>query len=318
MRVAILDDYLHCARELADWSAVEERAEVVVFHEPLADPVAALRDVDIACLMRDRTPLSAATLARLPNLRLITFTGAGNATLDAAAAIEQGIVVCYTDRGVPESTSELIWALIMAVARQLPANDTSLRAGRWQHSAGTVLAGRTIGIVGLGRLGSRVAGYAAAFGMTVTAWSPSLTDARSAAAGARRVGFDELLAGSDIVTVHVPLTPGSRGLIGSRELALMRPSAYLVNTSRGPIVDQDALIAALTEGRLAGAGLDVYDEEPLPPGHPLLAAPNTVLLPHLGFVTRENFTLMYEDTVADVLAFLDGAPIRRVSIHSGQ
>jgi phosphoglycerate dehydrogenase-like enzyme len=317
MKVAILDDYLRCARELADWSAVDARAELVVFHEPLADPVAALSDVDIACLMRDRTPLSAATLAQLPNLRLITFTGAGNATLDAAAAIAQGIEVCYTDRGVPESTTELIWALIMAVVRQLPANDASLRSGHWQHSAGTVLARRTLGIVGLGRLGTRIAGYAQAFGMSVTAWSPNLTDERAAAAGARRVGFDELLAGSDIVTVHVPLSRSSRGLIGGRELALMRPTAYLVNTSRGPIVDQAALIAALTERRIAGAGLDVYDEEPLPAGHPLLDAPNTVLLPHLGFVTRENLTLMYEDTVANVLAFLDGAPIRRVSLHSG-
>jgi phosphoglycerate dehydrogenase-like enzyme len=313
MKVAVLDDYLRCARELADWSGVEARADVVVYHEPLADPVVELHDVDVVCLMRDRTPLSAATLAALPGLRLITFTGMVNATLDVSAATAQGIQVCYTDRGVPQATPELIWGLLLAVTRRLPANDAALRAGVWQQSLGVGLAGRTLGLIGLGRLGTRIAGYARAFEMDVLAWSPHLTDERAGAVGARRVGFTELLASSDVVSVHVPLRPSSRGLIGAAELGRMRPTAILLNTSRGPIVDEAALIDALTNGTIAGAGLDVYDDEPLPAGHPLLSAPNTVLLPHLGFVTRENLTLMYEDTVANVTAWLDGAPIRLVT-----
>jgi phosphoglycerate dehydrogenase-like enzyme len=310
--VAILDDYLGCARELADWTGVDARATVTVFREPVRDPVADLHDFDVLCLMRDRMPLPATTLAQLPKLKLISFTGAANATLDIAAAQAQGIQVCRTERGRLDSTSELIWALIMATVRALPANYAALRAGAWQRSLGVVLGGRTIGIIGLGRLGRPTAAYARAFGMQVLAWSRHLTEEHAAAHGARRVELDALLALSDVVSVHVPLSQDSRGLIGARELALMKPTAYLINTSRGPIVDEAALVAALHGGRLAGAGLDVYDTEPLPADHPLLGAPNTVLLPHLGFVTRESLTLMYEDTVENVLAWLDGSPIRLV------
>jgi phosphoglycerate dehydrogenase-like enzyme len=313
MKIAVLDDYLGCARELADWSGVESRASVTVFREPVTDPVGVLAEFDVLCLMRDRMPLPAATLARLPHLKLISFTGASNATLDIAAASAHGIQVCRTERGVPAATSELIWALILATVRRLPANDAALRAGRWQHSLGVVLAGRTLGIIGLGRLGQRVAGYANAFGMRVLATSRHLTDEQAAEHGAIRVDLDALLEQSDVVTVHVPLSDSSRGLLGERELRLLRPSAYLINTSRGPIVDETALVAALRTGRIAGAGLDVYDREPVAAGHPLLDAPNTVLLPHLGFVTRESLTLMYEDTVANVMAWLDGAPVRLVT-----
>jgi phosphoglycerate dehydrogenase-like enzyme len=316
IKVAVLDDYLGIARELADWSRVESRASVTVFTEAFASPaetVEALQGFDVVCCMRDRTPLSAETLAQLPDLKFIAFQLRGNATLDRHAAMAQGIQIANTSRTVAESTSELIWGLILAVVRQIPANDASLRAGRWQHSVGVGLSGKTIGIVGLGKLGRKVASYAQVFGMRVIAWSPRLTEDAAAESGATRVEFDELLSTADIVTVHVALKPETRGLIGAREIALMRPSAYLINTSRGPIVTESALIAALTSGAIAGAGLDVFDQEPLPADAPVLSAPNTVLSPHLGFVTRENMRVFYEDTVENVAAWLDGSPIRLLS-----
>src|SRR5262245_25697080 len=245
MKVGILDDYLQCAFELADWSRVASRAEVSVFTEPLrgADRIVeALRDFEVLCLMRDRMPLSADTLARLENLAFITFTGGRNQTLDTGAALARGIQVSYTGGALTASTTELIWALIMATVRQLPANDASLRAGTWQRTLGTVLAGKTLGIIGLGRLGRRIAAYGNVFDMSVIAWSPHLTDEAATAAGAHRVDRDELLSTADVVTVHVALNAGTRGLIGARELGLMKPSAYLINTSRGPIVDETALI----------------------------------------------------------------------------
>jgi phosphoglycerate dehydrogenase-like enzyme len=316
IRVAVLDDYLDVARELVDWSPVESRADVVVFTEPFASPdetVTALRGFDVVCCMRDRTPLSAETLGRLPDLKLITFQLGGNATLDRHAAHAQGIAVANTSRTVVTATSELIWGLILAVVRAIPANDASLRAGRWQHSIGVGLEGRTLGIVGLGKLGRKIAAYGRAFDMSVIAWSPHLTDEAAAEVGAVRVGFDELLSTADVVTVHVALKRETRGLIGAREIGLMRRDAYLVNTSRGPIVTESAIIAALESGAIAGAGLDVFDREPLPADDPLLRAPNTVLTPHIGFVTRENMRVFYEDTVENVVAWLDGAPIRLVS-----
>jgi phosphoglycerate dehydrogenase-like enzyme len=316
MKVAILDDYLRCSRELADWSRVESRADITVFTEPLGTPervVAALRDFEVLCLMRDRTPLSAATLAHLDRLAYITFTGGVNKTLDLGAATGRGITVSRTGGGVSASTIELIWALIMATARQLPANDASLRAGTWQRTLGTVLAGKTLGVVGLGRLGRRIAECGRFFDMDVVAWSRSLSNETAAAVGARRVDRDELLATADVVTLHVPLTDDSRGLIGARELALMKPTAYLVNTSRGPIVDEAALVDALRRGTIAGAGLDVYDLEPIPADHPLIGAPNAVLLPHLGFVSRENLAVFYQDSADNIAAWLDGAPIRLVT-----
>ncbi|HEU0241016.1 MAG TPA: D-2-hydroxyacid dehydrogenase family protein [Micromonosporaceae bacterium] len=316
MKVAILDDYLDCALDLADWSRVASRADLTVFTEPLRGPdriVQALRDFEVLCLMRDRMPLSADTLARLEKLAFITFTGGRNQTLDTGAALARGIQVSYTGGALTASTTELIWALVMATARQLPTNDASLRAGTWQRTLGTVLASKTLGIIGLGRLGRRIAAYGNAFDMSVIAWSPHLTDDAATAAGARRVDRDELLSTADVVTVHVALNAGTRGLIGARELGLMKRSAYLVNTSRGPIVDEAALIDALTSGTIAGAGLDVYDVEPLPADHPLTRAPNTVLLPHLGFVSRENLAVFYQESADNVAAWLDGAPIRLVT-----
>ncbi len=316
MKVAILDDYLHCARDVADWSRVASRAEITVLTEPIGPPdrvVEALRDFEILCLMRDRQPLAADTLAALPKLAFISFTGSRNATLDTAAALARGIRVSYTTGGVTASTTELIWALIMSTVRQLPANEASLRSGHWQATLGSVLGGKTLGIIGLGRLGQRIAEFGRCFDMSVVAWSPHLTDERAAAAGARRVERDELLSTADVVTIHVPLNSGTRGLIAADEIALMKPTAFLVNTSRGPIVDERSLIRALHAGTIAGAGLDVYDTEPLPADHPLLAAPNTVLLPHLGFVSRENLALFYQNSADNIAAFLDGAPVRVVT-----
>jgi phosphoglycerate dehydrogenase-like enzyme len=313
MRVAILDDYLQCARDVADWSRVTSRAEVTVFTEHLGAPdrvVEALRDFEILCLMRDRQPLSADTLAELPKLAFISFTGGRNGTLDVAAAQARGIKISHTTRGVASSTTELIWALIMATVRQLPANEASLRSGRWQATLGSVLGGKTLGIIGLGRLGKRIADFGRCFDMSVVAWSPHLTDERAAAAGARRVERDELLSTADVVTIHVPLNSGTRGLIGADEIALMKPTAFLVNTSRGPIVDEAALLEVLRDRRIAGAGLDVYDVEPLPAGHPLRTAPNTVLTPHLGYVSTGNYEQFYGDAVEDIAAFRAGKPVR--------
>jgi phosphoglycerate dehydrogenase-like enzyme len=312
MQIAILDDYVHAALDLADWSGVESRAEVTVFDRPLrtpADIVKALHDFDVLALMRDRMPLTAETLAQLPNLKLITFNGRHNATLDVPAAQAAGIAIARGQRMDQDSTAELVWGLILAVARRIPANDASLRAGDWQHSLGVKLQGKTLGIIGLGNLGRRVAAYGQAFGMPVIAWSRRLTSEVAAESGAVRVDLDELLSTADVVTVHVPLNSGTRGLIGAREIGLMRPTAYLVNTSRGPIVDETAIASALIDGAIAGAGLDVYDREPVAPDDPLLTAPNTVLLPHLGFVTQESMRMFYEDTVENVVAWLDGAPI---------
>ncbi len=316
VRVAVLDDYLGLSLELVDWSAVSSRADITVFTESFASPdetVAALQGFDVVCCMRDRTPLSAETLAQLPGLKFITYQLRGNATLDWRAALAQGVQIANTSRTVFESTSELIWGLILAVVRRIPANDASIRAGGWQHSAGVGLAGKTLGIVGLGKLGRKVASYAQAFGMSVVAWSPHLTDELANEVGVRRVEFDELLRTADIVTVHVALKPETRGLIGAREIALMNQNAYLINTSRGPIVTESALIAALKDGAIAGAGLDVFDREPLAADDPILSAPNTVLTPHIGFVTHENMRVFYEDTMENVAAWLDGTPIRLVS-----
>jgi phosphoglycerate dehydrogenase-like enzyme len=316
MKVAILDDYLHCARDVADWSRVESRAPITVFTSPLGTPdrvVDALQHFEILCLMRDRQPLSGEAIAALPKLAFITFTGGSNATLDTAAAAARRVQISHTTSSVTASTTELIWALIMATVRQLPANDASLRAGRWQATLGGVLAGKTLGIIGLGRIGKRIAEFGRFFDMTVVAWSPHLTDDVAAAAGARRVDRNELLASSDVVTLHVPLSAGTRALIGANELAAMKPTAFLVNTSRGPIVDETALVDALRNDTIAGAGLDVYDTEPLPADHPLTRAPNAVLLPHLGFVSRENMAVLYQDSADNIAAWLDGAPIRLLS-----
>ncbi len=314
-RIAVLDDYQSVAATYADWSAVPEPLEVVEFSDHLADEdalAARLEPFDVVVAMRERTPFPRSLLARLPNLRLLVTTGAKNKSIDVAAAQELGITVCGTGAH-PSGPVELTWALILATARHLPQEDANLRAGGWQRTVGTDLAGATLGVVGLGRLGEKVAGIGGAFGMDVVAWSQNLTAERAAEVGVRRVTKDELLSTADVVTIHLQLSDRTRGLIGAPEFALMKHTAILVNTSRGPIVDETALLDALRDDQIAGAGLDVFDREPLPADHPLRSEPRAVLTPHLGYVTKATYDLFYRGVVEDVAAFLAGEPIRVIT-----
>jgi phosphoglycerate dehydrogenase-like enzyme len=311
LRIVVLDDYQRVAAGLADWERLRPH-EVVFLHEPLADEdavVHALAGFDVVCAMRERTRFTASVLERLPQLRLLVTTGMRNAAIDMEAAAARGVTVCGTETPT-HPTAELTWALILALARHVPAEDRALREGRWQTTVGTPLRDRTLAVLGLGRLGTAVAAVGTAFGMRVVAWSANLTRERAEAAGAELVGRDELFALADVLTVHLVLSERTRGLVGARELGLMKPTALLVNTSRGPIVDEDALVEALRRGAIGGAGLDVYDREPLPPGHRLLELPNTVLTPHLGYVAEDGYRLFYGQTVEDVQAWLAGSPVR--------
>jgi phosphoglycerate dehydrogenase-like enzyme len=314
-RVAILDDYQGVALRLADWASLPG-ADVVAFRDHVADEArvaARLADFDAVVAMRERTPFPRTLIECLPRLRLLVTTGMRNAAIDLRAAADHGTLVCGTG-GLPSPTAELTWGLILALVRHVPREDRATRNGGWQETLGTTLAGKTLGVLGLGQLGSRVARVGRAFEMDVLAWSQNLTAERAAAVGATLAGGrEELLARADVVTIHLVLSERTRGLLGARELALMRPSAYLVNTSRGPIVDERALIAALEAGAIAGAGLDVYDEEPLPPDHPFRRLPNTVITPHLGYVTEETYRVFYGQALEDVRAFLAGAPVRVLS-----
>ncbi len=312
IRVAVLDDYQDVALRMADWSVLGARARVEAFRDHLGDEGAAaarLAPFAAAVAMRERTPFGAALLGRLSELRLLVTTGMANAAIDLEAATRLGIVVSGTPM-LPYPTAELTWGLILALARRIPEEHQRLRDGGWQATIGVGLRGKTLGVIGLGRLGTQVAAIGRAFGMTVAAWSQNLTEARAAEAGASWMPKDELLGRADVVTVHLRLSPRTAGLIGANELALMRPTAYLVNTSRGPIVDQEALVDALERGVIAGAALDVYDAEPLPAPHPLRRAPNVVTTPHLGYVTVEGYREAYGGAVDDIRAYLDGAPVR--------
>jgi phosphoglycerate dehydrogenase-like enzyme len=314
-RVAVLDDYQCVAAEFCDWTRVPGDVEVVEFHEHLGgeDAVAAaLQGFDVVVAMRERTEFRRGLLERLPDLQLLVTTGMRNTSIDVEAAAEHGITVCGTAASAA-ATAELTWGLILAAVRHIPREDAGMRAGGWQQTIGGDLAGARLGVIGLGRLGSRVATVGQAFGMDVVAWSQNLTDERAAEVGVRRVERDELFATSDVVTVHLLLSKRTRGLIGAEDLALMKHTAVLVNTSRGPIVQQQALLDALTEGRIAGAGLDVYDEEPLPAEHPLRTAPHTALTPHLGYVTRGTYEVFYGEAVEDVAAWVAGSPIRVIA-----
>ena len=316
MKIAILDDYQKVARDFADWSRLPGDARVSFFHDTLRDRealVARLAPFEIIGAMRERTPFPRALIERLPNLRLLVTSGARNASIDLRAAKDHGVVVCGT--GSPgHATAELAFGLILALARDLPGETRSIRTGGWQLGIGRDLNGATLGVIGLGRLGGRVAGMGRAFGMRVLAWSQNLTAERAADQGAERVSKEELLRRSDFVTVHMKLGDRSRGLIGAAELALMRPDAFLINTSRAPIVDTAALVAALTERRIAGAALDVFDEEPLPPDdalpRPLRQVERLLLTPHIGYVTRQTYDVFYGETLEAILAFLAGTPIR--------
>lgn len=311
-RIAVLDDYQGVALDMADWSQVSAQAEVVVFDDHLSDADAVadrLGGFDVVCAMRERTPFSRGLLAKLPDLKLLITTGPRNASIDVAAANERGITVCHT-ASLPTGTPELTWALILALARRIPLEFANMRDGRWQTTVGADLAGKTLGILGLGRLGSRVARVATAFGMSVISWSQNLTDERADECGAVRVGKEELLTRSDFITIHLVLSERTRGLIGAEQLARMKASAYLINTSRGPIVQESALVDAIRQGVIAGAGLDVYDVEPLPADHPYRNLPNVVLTPHIGYVTGESYRLFYGEVVENIEAWLAGTPIR--------
>jgi phosphoglycerate dehydrogenase-like enzyme len=310
--VTILDDYQGVALASADWSAVSPTHTIDVIGEHIADPhelAARLRDSEVIVAMRERTPFAASLLKELPALRLLITTGLVNASIDLPAAAARGVTVCGT-RGAGNAMPELTIGMIIALTRNFAKEDAAVRAGGWQHTIGPGLSGSTLGIVGLGRLGIPVARLAQAFGMSVIAWSPHLTAERAEEHGVRAVGKAELFSQSDVITVHVPLADGTRGMVGAADLAMMKPSAYLVNTSRGPIVDEAALVRALRENRIAGAGLDVYDTEPLPLDHPLRSLPNTLLLPHIGYVTTDQYRAFYRDAVEDIVAFAAGAPVR--------
>ena len=306
-KIAVLDDYQGVALKLADWSAVMARAQVDVFSDHLADADAVaerLLPYDIVCVMRERTPLRAEMIERLPNLKLIASTGPRNASIDLKAAGARGIAVAHTGYfGSP--TLELTWALILASARHVVAEAAAIRGGGWQHSIGDDLSARTLGVIGLGNLGSQVAKIGLAFGMRVIAWSQNLTAEKAGAVGAALVSKEELLRQSDIVSVHLVLSERTRGLIGAGELALMKPGARMVNTSRGPIVVEAALIAALEAGQIAGAAIDVYDVEPLPLDHPYRKIDNLLATPHIGYVSRSLYERFYRDTVSNILAWLD-------------
>jgi phosphoglycerate dehydrogenase-like enzyme len=319
-RVAVLDDYQRGASGFADWASLGSGVDVVFFHEVISqDAVAAtLADFDVLVLMRERTAFRRPVLERLPKLRLLVTTGMRNASVDVDYLNQRGVVVCGTGGsggapapGVP-STAEVAWALILAVSKRVVIEDGAIRDGRWQLGLPSSLAGATLGLAGLGNLGASMVGPARAFGMEVIAWSQNLTDERAASVGVRRVGKTELLRESDVLSIHLVLSDRTRGLFGAGDLALMKPAAVLVNTSRGPIVDERALAAALRAGTIAGAGLDVYDTEPLPAGHELTTLPNVVLLPHLGYVSESGFRHMYGQVVEDIAAFLAGSPIRTI------
>ncbi|MBK1838304.1 D-2-hydroxyacid dehydrogenase family protein [Azospirillum sp. YIM B02556] len=319
MRVAILDDYQGVARDLADWSQLPDGSDLTVFETPLANPegdpdavAAALEPFDVLVIMRERTPFPAALIDRLPNLKLLVTTGARNNAIDLKACAARGIPVSGT-RMVGAPTAELTWGLILALAKRIPAEERALREGRWQTGLTGDLGGKRLGLVGLGKLGGKVAKVGQAFGMEVVAWSPNLTDERAAEAGVTRVGKHDLFAGSDVVSVHLVLGERTRGVVGAAEIGAMKPTALFVNTSRAGLVDEAALVHALRHGHIGGAGIDVFPIEPLPADSLWLNLPNTVLTPHLGYVTRENYAVFYRDALEDILAWTAGSPVRLLS-----
>lgn len=310
MKIAILDDYQNVARDFADWKSLD--AEVEVFTSHIADPdelVARLAGAEVVVAMRERARFPAELLARLTDLKLLVSTGPRNAAIDLKATEEHGILVCGTGY-LAHPTAEHTWALILAAARNLTVELPAMSEGRWQSTVGTPLHGRTLGLLGLGRLGSRVAKVGQAFGMETIAWSQNLTTERAAEHGVTAVPREELFRRSDVLSVHLVLSKRTRGLVGATELALMKPDAWLVNTSRGPIVDEAALVEALHRRQIGGAALDVFDVEPLPADHPLRTLGNTVLTPHLGYVTRDVYEVFFRDAVEDIAAYQAGAPVR--------
>ncbi|MFF8864443.1 D-2-hydroxyacid dehydrogenase family protein [Streptomyces sp. NPDC015139] len=316
LRCVVLDDFQGVATGMADWSVIEDRVEVVALREHLDGEdalAAALAGFDIVVTLRERVPFPGSLIARLPRLKLLVASGMRNSVIDYDAAQAHGVTVCGTaSSGTPPV--ELTWALLLGLARGIVEESTALRAGGpWQSTVGADLHGSRLGLLGLGRIGSRVARVGLAFGMRVSAWSQNLTTERAEEEGVELAASkEELLAESDFVSVHLALGDRTRGLVGAAELAVMKPTAFLINTSRAAIVDQEALLAALHEGRIAGAGVDVFDVEPLPAGHPLRTAPRLLATPHLGYVSRANYTTYYGQAVEDIQAYLAGSPVRRL------
>ncbi|HEY1426613.1 MAG TPA: D-2-hydroxyacid dehydrogenase family protein [Caulobacteraceae bacterium] len=317
LKLALIDDYAHVALECADWRRLDGKAQITVFHEHMSEDEAAhaLAPFDMICTIRERMAFPRSLIERLASLKLITIVGARLTNLDLDAASERGIIVAHSGRNpafanTAAATPELSWGLVIATVRHLVAQDRRMRAGLWQNEVGTILAGKTLGLLGLGRIGKRMARYGKAFDMQVVAWSQNLTAAAAAAEGVLRVEKDALFRQADVVSIHLVLSDRTRGLVTARELGLMKPSAFLVNTSRGPIVVEADLVAALQAGTIAGAGLDVFDQEPPPADHPLRSMDNVTLTLHLGYATRETLTAFYSDSLEAIEAFANGAPIR--------
>ena len=306
-KIAVLDDYQNVALQSANWSVLSGRADIAVFHNHLADPDAVIERLlpfDVVCVMRERTPLPRNVVERLPNLKFVASTGPVNASIDVVAAADRGIVVSHT-RYRSDPTIDLTWALILASARNIVAESNSLRSGGWQRTVGTELRGKTLGVLGLGRVGSEVARIGRAFGMDLIAWSQNMTPEAAQAAGALLVSKDELFEQADILTIHLVLSGRTRSLVGAAELALMKPTARLINTSRGPIVDEQALISALRNKQIAGAAIDVFDIEPLPASHPFRTLDNVLATPHIGYVAQGLYRTFYEDSVSNIGKWLD-------------
>jgi phosphoglycerate dehydrogenase-like enzyme len=306
-QIAILDDYQNVALESADWSVLRDRADISVFRNHLSEPEAVIERLlpfDVVCVMRERTPLPRNLIKRLPNLKLIASTGPVNASIDVVAAADHGIAVVHTGY-TSDPTIELTWALILASARNIVTESNSVRSGGWQQTVGIDLRGKTLGVLGLGRIGSQVARVGNAFGMHLVAWSQNLTPEAAKAAGATLVSKDQLFEQADILTIHLVLSGRTRGLVGTAELGRMKPTALLINASRGPIVDEQALIGALKNKQIAGAAVDVFDVEPLPPAHRFRTLDNVLATPHIGYVSRGLYKTFYEDTVSNIRMWLD-------------
>ncbi len=313
LQIAVLDDYQNVALSLGDWASLGDECRITRFGEHLAtEDIAAsvLSEFEVLCLMRERMPLSASLIARLPALKLIVVTGARVRTIDLDAAAEHGITVCHTHAGESAvATPELAWGLILSLVRSIPQEHANVVAGGWQQTIGTTVSGKTLGLVGLGKIGGQMVPIAKAFGMDVVTWSPNLTDERASHFGIKRVEKSTLFREADIVSLHLVLGERTRHIVSQAEIDLMKPGAVLINTSRGPLVEEQALIRALREGRIH-AGLDVFDQEPLPSGHGLRTTPNTVLTPHLGYVTEAAYEAFYRDTVENIRQWRRGTPVR--------
>jgi phosphoglycerate dehydrogenase-like enzyme len=313
IKIAVLDDYQNVGRSLADWSSLAPRAQAVFFHDHVGDLdqlAVRLANFEVVVLMRERTAMGADLIARLPKLKLIVTVGMWNAAIDFAAAKPRGIVVSGTPGGDPNATPALTWGLVLAATRGIATQAAAVRAGGWQIGLGTDIHGKTLGVLGLGKIGQVVAGFGKTFGMKVIAWSQNLTSERASECGAERVDKDDFFRRADVICIHLKLGERTRGLVGARELGLMKKTAWLVNTSRGPIVDEPALIAALQERRIAGAALDVFDEEPLPQNHPFRYLLNVLATPHVGYVSEKTYRGAFPDAVEDIRAWLDGKPVR--------